>query len=104
MIMPLHVKLALLSLTLNLENKKLIILFDEPELSLSIDWQQNFIYDIVNSDNCIFSISVTHSPFIFEKLINKTKELNKYLKETEKMDKPTELDKYSRETEKYILW
>jgi len=86
------------------ENKKLIILFDEPELSLSIDWQQNFIYDIVNSDNCIFSISVTHSPFIFKKLIDKTKELNKYLKETEKMDKPTELDKYSRETEKYILW
>lgn len=86
------------------ENKKLIILFDEPELSLSIDWQQNFIYDIVNSDNCIFSISVTHSPFIFDKLIDKTRELNKYLKETEKMDKPTELDKYSRETEKYILW
>lgn len=86
------------------ENKKLIILFDEPELSLSIDWQQNFIYDIVNSDNCIFSISVTHSPFIFDKLIYKTRELNKYLKETEKMDKPTELDKYSRETEKDILW
>lgn len=86
------------------ENKKLIILFDEPELSLSIDWQQNFIYDIVNSDNCIFSISVTHSPFIFDKLIDKTRELNKYLKETEKMDKPTELDKYLRETEKYILW
>lgn len=86
------------------ENKKLIILFDEPELSLSIDWQQNFIYDIVNSDNCIFSISVTHSPFIFDKLIDKTRELKKYLKETEKIDKPTESDKYLRETEKYVLW
>ena len=86
------------------ENKKLIILFDEPELSLSIDWQQNFIYDIVNSDNCIFSISVTHSPFIFDKLIDETRELNKYLKETEKIDKPTKSDKYLRETEKYVLW
>ena len=29
-------------------NDNLIILFDEPELSLSIDWQKKFIYDIFN--------------------------------------------------------
>lgn len=61
------------------DNPKLIILFDEPELSLSIDWQESFIYDIVNSENCIFSISVTHSPFIFVNLMDKTTELKKYL-------------------------
>ena len=61
------------------ENKNLIVLFDEPELSLSIEWQKDFIYDITKSDNCKFSISVTHSPFIFEKLLENTTSLNKYL-------------------------
>ena len=61
------------------ENKNLIVLFDEPELSLSIEWQKDFIYDIARSDNCKFSISVTHSPFIFEKLLKNTTSLNKYL-------------------------
>ena len=50
-----------------LEHKKdYIILFDEPELSLSIEWQQRFIPDIVKSGNCKQLICVTHSPFIFE--------------------------------------
>lgn len=69
------------------DNPKLIILFDEPELSLSIDWQESFIYDIVNSENCIFSISVTHSPFIFVNLMDKTTELNKYLIEKKEVIK-----------------
>lgn len=50
-----------------LENeKKCIILFDEPELSLSIEWQSNLLPDIMNSENCTKLITVTHSPFIFE--------------------------------------
>ena len=50
-----------------LEHKKdYIILFDEPELSLSIEWQQRFIPDIIKSGNCKQLICVTHSPFIFE--------------------------------------
>lgn len=50
-----------------LEYKKdYIILFDEPELSLSIDWQQKFIPDIMKSNHCKQLICVTHSPFIFE--------------------------------------
>lgn len=65
------------------ENKNLIVLFDEPELSLSIEWQKDFIYDITKSDNCKFSISVTHSPFIFEKLLENTTSLNKYLSKKE---------------------
>lgn len=48
----------------NIEN--CIILFDEPELSLSIKWQNMFLPDVVNSEKCSTLIAVTHSPFIFD--------------------------------------
>lgn len=48
----------------NIEN--CIILFDEPELSLSIKWQNMFLPDVVKSEKCSTLIAVTHSPFIFE--------------------------------------
>ncbi|WP_338954671.1 AAA family ATPase [Lactococcus petauri] len=65
------------------DNEKLIILFDEPELSLSISWQENFIYDIFNAENSIFGLAVTHSPYIFEKdqMYDVTYEMSKYIKE-----------------------
>lgn len=47
-------------------DKKYIILFDEPELSLSLYWQRNFLPDIYDSQQCQFLLAVTHSPFIFE--------------------------------------
>jgi predicted ATPase len=47
-------------------NKSFIVLFDEPELSLSIDWQQKLLPDIIKSEKCSFLLSVTHSPFIYE--------------------------------------
>lgn len=43
-----------------------IVLFDEPELSLSIFWQKNLLPDILNSGKCEFLLAVTHSPFIFD--------------------------------------
>ena len=43
-----------------------IILFDEPELSLSIKWQMRFLPDIIDSKKCLKLITVTHSPFIFD--------------------------------------
>ena len=46
--------------------RKFIILFDEPELSLSIKWQAHFLPDIMNSKKCTKLITVTHSPFIFD--------------------------------------
>lgn len=46
-------------------NKKYIILFDEPELSLSLYWQEKLLPDILDIGNCHFMFSVTHSPFIF---------------------------------------
>ncbi len=61
-----------------LEHKKnYIILFDEPELSLSIKWQEQYIPDIIQSDNCSLLICVSHSPFIFrdERLFEISKEI-----------------------------
>mgnify|MGYP000196764674 CR=1 FL=1 len=46
--------------------QKLIVLFDEPELSLSIKWQKNLLPDIIKSQKCDFILAVTHSPFIFD--------------------------------------
>lgn len=46
-------------------NKK-IVLIDEPELSLSIDWQRQILVDVLNSPSCEQVIAITHSPFIFD--------------------------------------
>lgn len=48
------------------KNDKFIVLFDEPELSLSIKWQRQLLPHIVNSKKCAFLLAVTHSPFIFD--------------------------------------
>ena len=62
--------------------KKLIILFDEPELSLSIDWQSQLLPDIVQSKKCSFLLTVTHSPFIFKNELDKYAiGMNVYIKE-----------------------
>ncbi len=46
-----------------------IVLFDEPELSLSIYWQQELLPDIIKSNKCKFLFSVTHSPFIYDNIM-----------------------------------
>lgn len=51
--------------------KNYIVLFDEPELSLSINWQKLLLPDIVASEKCNFLLSVTHSPFIFKNELDK---------------------------------
>ncbi|OKO75535.1 AAA family ATPase [Bradyrhizobium sp. AS23.2] len=43
-----------------------IILIDEPELSLSIDWQKQILVDVINAPLCKQVIAITHSPFIFD--------------------------------------
>lgn len=43
-----------------------IILIDEPELSLSIDWQKKILVDVVSAPSCAQVIAITHSPFVFE--------------------------------------
>lgn len=62
------------------ETKKFIILFDEPELSLSMLWQRQLLPDIVKSKKCDFMLVVTHSPFIFENELDKyAVGLNEYI-------------------------
>lgn len=46
--------------------KKKLVLIDEPELSLSIDWQRSLLPDIISSPNCAQLIAITHSPFVFD--------------------------------------
>jgi hypothetical protein len=42
------------------------VIIDEPELSLSIDWQRTLLPDLLRSGKCKFLLAATHSPFIFE--------------------------------------
>lgn len=46
------------------ENK--IILIDEPELSLSLDWQRQILLDVINAPLTKQIIAITHSPFVFD--------------------------------------
>lgn len=43
--------------------EELLILIDEPELSLAIDWQEK-LYDVIKSFKNAQVIAVTHSPFV----------------------------------------
>ncbi|MGG3681616.1 AAA family ATPase [Aeribacillus sp. FSL K6-3256] len=63
-------------------NNNFIILFDEPELSLSIEWQEMLLPDIINSGKCSFLFAVTHSPFIFDNQLDKyAMGINMFVKE-----------------------
>lgn len=55
------------------QTKKMFVFIDEPELSLSVDWQRMILVDILDSISCIGLIATTHSPFVFEN------ELEKYI-------------------------
>ena len=45
---------------------KFFVVIDEPELSLSVPWQQRFLPDIIKTERCTGLVAVTHSPFIWE--------------------------------------
>ncbi|UVC32063.1 AAA family ATPase [Pantoea sp. SOD02] len=47
------------------------IFYDEPEISLSIEWQQILLPKILNSNKCDFLFAATHSPFIFKNDLKK---------------------------------
>ncbi|WP_312196421.1 AAA family ATPase [Epilithonimonas vandammei] len=49
-----------------LSQKNYFIIIDEPELSLSVPWQERFLNDILNLGKCSGLLAVTHSPFIFQ--------------------------------------
>ena len=46
--------------------KDIILLIDEPEISLNINWQKELIPSIVKSGKCGLIVAMTHSPFIFQ--------------------------------------
>lgn len=54
-----------------------LIIIDEPELSLSVEWQMMFLPDIIASRKCGKLLAVTHSPFIYR---NSLKQYAKGLK------------------------
>lgn len=57
--------------------KKKIVLIDEPELSLSLEWQEHVLVDIANSPSVVQLLAITHSPFVFNnELKNEVKTLN----------------------------
>ncbi|PSB45955.1 ATP/GTP-binding protein [filamentous cyanobacterium Phorm 6] len=66
-------------------DKRFIVLFDEPELSLSMPWQKQLLPDILNSGKCEFLLAVTHSPFIFDN------ELDKYAIGLDEYVKPSQV-------------
>jgi predicted ATPase len=43
-----------------------VVLIDEPELSLSIDWQRDILVDVLSAPLCGQLIAITHSPFVFD--------------------------------------
>ena len=47
-------------------DRKVYIIIDEPELSLSVPWQRTLLPDLWLSGHCSFMAAVTHSPFIFD--------------------------------------
>lgn len=57
----------------NIENYdlKYWIIYDEPEISLSIEWQELLLPQILKSERCEFILSATHSPFIFKNELKK---------------------------------
>jgi predicted ATPase len=51
--------------------KDYFVIIDEPELSLSIEWQRLFLPDIVFAPKCSGLLAITHSPFVFENELDK---------------------------------
>ncbi|MEL6462271.1 MAG: AAA family ATPase [Cyanobacteria bacterium J06621_15] len=63
-------------------SENFILLFDEPELSLSIEWQQLLLPHILKSNKCKLLLAVTHSPFIFDNELDaNADDLDCYIKE-----------------------
>jgi len=57
--------LSLFSLLYLEKEDDYLVIFDEPELSLSIEWQEMLLPDMLASNKCRFLVAATHSPFIF---------------------------------------
>ncbi len=66
-------------------DKQLLVVIDEPELSLSVLWQEILLSDISSTPNCSSIIAVTHSPFIYgDRLAKFTRDLSDHIVPKEK--------------------
>ncbi|UCJ18599.1 AAA family ATPase [Pseudomonas sp. MM211] len=63
------------------KNRGYFVLFDEPELSLSVEWQRLLLPDVVDSESCEMLIAMTHSPFIISNMVDYTSDLKSYFLE-----------------------
>ncbi|WP_271397066.1 AAA family ATPase [Salinicoccus roseus] len=59
-----HLIKILCELYLLTDEEDILVIIDEPELSLSIRWQEMLMNSIMNSPNYYSMIAATHSPFI----------------------------------------
>jgi len=59
--------LAILQLS---PQKSVNVFIDEPELSLSVPWQADFLPDITRAQSCDHLFAVTHSPFIYDNVLS----------------------------------
>lgn len=53
------------------EGKQYFLIIDEPEISLSVEWQETFLEDIRNGTFCSGLFVATHSPFMFDNSLRK---------------------------------
>lgn len=69
------------------KERNLCVLFDEPEMSLSLSWQRRILVDVVKSNRCSLLFVITHSPFTFDnELVTYAKGINICLKPTYGID------------------
>lgn len=59
-----HLVKILCELYLLPEDKNILVIIDEPELSLSIQWQEMLMDSIISSPHYYSMVAATHSPFI----------------------------------------
>ena len=64
------------------DEQDLFVIIDEPEISLSMDWQRSLLPDMLKARNTRYLIAATHSPFMFEnELEDSAHGLNEFLVE-----------------------
>lgn len=53
-----------------LSDKPMVLLIDEPEISLSLKWQRLLLPELIKAPFCKQLIAITHSPFVFDNELN----------------------------------
>jgi len=62
-------------------DREYFVVIDEPELSLSVLWQERLLSDVFSLDACFDIIAVTHSPFIYgDKLAKYTRDISDHIR------------------------